>query len=550
MKEFPESVIAAYVDGELSPEETRELELHLVQSREARQLVVALQAEATLLRDALQGRPRAAAVAAQAAAPGRGLAIGLPPALAVGALLVTVIGWIAETRIPSGFYLLNPFNWFGAYDMAFSAVFWLRREAPGLVELTLAVAVTVGVSAMLTFGVTALFRRLVGPGALGIALLVALGAPGSARAVDLRFHEDVVTIGASEVIPEALVVTGDSLYIEGVVDGDVAAFTERVVINGEVRGDVFALSQTLELAGVVTGSLHAITERLTATGEVRGDSVLLVEHASIGRSASIGRDLSGLVANLAVDGSVGRNLFAGADRTELRGRVDGRAELRGGRVSVFDSARIGGDLVARLGRGQTLDVAEGAVIGGEIIEAEHEHRLGDMRSRWLKPGFYGVLFALLVSAFLLGMAVYAVAPRVFAARLDTSPQFFRALGLGLAGLVAAPVLLALVFLTVVGIPIAVIGTWLYLTTLFLSLIVVSALVGRALIRREDDSTASFGICLVAGLAVVLLAVNLPWVGLPLRILVILAGLGLLTSQAIELWRERFSDGAAGWQVRG
>ena len=60
MSPVPEWKFGAYVDGELSPTEMREVEAELVHSRHARELVLALREEAGLLGEVLQERKREA----------------------------------------------------------------------------------------------------------------------------------------------------------------------------------------------------------------------------------------------------------------------------------------------------------------------------------------------------------------------------------------------------------------------------------------------------------------------------------------------------------
>ncbi len=53
---FPESVYSVYVDGELAPQEVRDVETHLVGCRDCRALVLGLREEGTLLADLLLER--------------------------------------------------------------------------------------------------------------------------------------------------------------------------------------------------------------------------------------------------------------------------------------------------------------------------------------------------------------------------------------------------------------------------------------------------------------------------------------------------------------
>ena len=51
----------------------------------------------------------------------------------------------------------------------------------------------------------------------------------------------------------------------------------------------------------------------------------------------------------------------------------------------------------------------------------------------------------------------------------------------------------------------------------------------------------FGLSLLVGLVLVLIGINLPWVGRILRLLVILIGLGMLTEAIRTAWRNRGSS---------
>ena len=93
------------------------------------------------------------------------------------------------------------------------------------------------------------------------------------------------------------------------------------------------------------------------------------------------------------------------------------------------------------------------------------------------------------------------------------------------------------FIAVVGIPIGVIGIFLYLTSLFVSVIVVASLVGTSITASMGfkPEVAGFGVSLLVGLVVVLVGMNLPFVGGLLRLLVMLTGLGLLIDGVLHVW---------------
>jgi len=542
MNDFPESVYVAYVDGELDPAQEREFALHLMRSADARRRVVALQEEATLLRDALQERERISLRPAVVHAPARGLALGIAPALAAVVAVMAGVGWLLDLRLPGGFEWLNPRDMFGVYAMFFDLIFWLRDEAPQLIELLIAVVATVACSALLTFVVTAVFRRFSGASLLALALLgVPVLAVRQASAVELHVHEEKVTIPAGEVVSETLVVSGHSLYVDGVVDGDVAVVAERAVIRGEVRGDVFAFVRSLEISGRVGGSVRAVGERVDVDGRVERDVTALGDQVSQTTEGYTGRDFTVFGENVAVDGEVGRHLFSGAERLEVRGSVAGNADLFGDRALVLDGARIGGNLSSRLEAGRSVEISPGAVVVGSVSESRSEHDFSRTASRFSSMHFYLHRVVILASAMLVGLFLYAFAPGLFGGRLETAPDFFRSLGFGLGVLVGAPIAIGLCAVTVVGIPIALFAAWLYVAALFVAFTLVGALLGRTLMRSETPTLGSFGLRLAVGLLVLAVAISLPWIGTPLTWLALLTGLGLLAEYA----RQR----AAGWRRR-
>jgi cytoskeletal protein CcmA (bactofilin family) len=536
MSEFPETVYMAYVEGELDPDVEREFELHLVRSREARQRIVELQEEVALLRDVLQERPARNLRTDSGRAPARGLALGLAPALGVAVVLTAAVGSLAELKLPGGIDWMSPFQLIGAYEMLFDLIFWLRDEAPQLLELVIAVVATAGLSALLTFAVTVAFRRLSGTHLASLVVLVAVGLLGrDAAAIDLRFHAETVTVANDETIEEALVVSGENLYVDGVIDGDLVAVVDRAVIRGEVKGDVFALARSLEITGTIHGSLRSVTERVDLDGQVKGDVTSLAEEFSLTSDGKIQRDATTLAEQASVDGEVGRHLFVGAERLELRGTVGGSADLRGKRLEVMDGARIAGDLSSQLEEGFELQIDDGATIGGEVTREPLEHDFGHGDRRFSDPDFYLHRIVILTSAFLVGMLLHFFAPAIFRGRMETSPEFFRSLGFGALVLIGAPIAIALCAVTIVGIPIALIVAGLYLTGLFVAFTVIAALIGRTILRRDPDSTAGFAITLLAGLVVLAVAISLPWIGKPLGWLTMLAGLGLLVDSATQTW---------------
>ena len=122
-------------------------------------------------------------------------------------------------------------------------------------------------------------------------------------------------------------------------------------------------------------------------------------------------------------------------------------------------------------------------------------------------------------------------------RADGPRDLVRAVGIGLATLVAAPLALVVAAATVVGIPVALIGAAALLAALYVALVAVAALVGGALVR-PGPGHAGFGAALAAGLAILVVLTHLPFLGDAVRVVAVLTGLGLLVERLRSAWRER------------
>jgi cytoskeletal protein CcmA (bactofilin family) len=534
---FPEQTYAIYADGELAPEERRSLENHLVGCRRCRELVVALREETELLGDVLHERPHASAVQVIPAAPARGIALGIGPVLAAGLVFLTAAGWLLEMVQPTADRWIAPMTLKGASDMAFDMIFLLRDEAPAAFEVSLAVAAMASASALLTFALTMLLRRWQGPGLLMLAapLVLALPVAESRAHFGIHEHEDY-TLAAGEIHDGTLVVSAHSANVDGVVAGDLLAFSRRLTIRGEVQGNVISVTRQLEIPGTVTGSVHTASVRTHVAGTVGGNLYALTEAFTLAGTGTIRRDGAILGETSVLEGTVGRDLFLGGDRGELRGPVGRNVTAWIDGLTLLDGARIAGNLTAVMPEGSEMELASGAVVGGEIVTEEMDMRHGRGLSRYTEPHFYVWLAVTLTAAFTVGMLLHLLLPAVFDVRVETTGAFFRSLGVGFIVLVAMPAALCLCAITLVGIPIALMGLALYVASLYVGSIVVAALIGKTLVHPRGEGWGPFGLALLAGLALVAVAAHAPFVGVLVKGVVILLGLGLLTERSRTGWR--------------
>jgi cytoskeletal protein CcmA (bactofilin family) len=423
--------------------------------------------------------------------------------------------------------------------MGLDLVFMVRGVAPAAFDLLLPVAAMASVSALLSFALSALLRRIGGPGAKALAGLALLALPGEGWA-HFGFHEHQdVTIAAGSVHDGTLVASARSVTIDGTVDGDLVALTERLTLRGEVRGNLFAVARELDLRGSVQGSLFAGGERTNLGGEVRGDVYAVGEIFRLGPEGRLGRDATLVADQIVLEGALGRDANAVyGGRIEARGRLGRHLRARAERLVLFDGARIGGDVEAMLPEGAEVERAPEAAIRGEVRTSHRDSSHGSELDRFRGPEVYAWMLLHVGAGFVLGMLLHLLWPGLLAVRAEGPRDLVRAVGIGVATLLLAPLALLAAAFTVVGIPVALIGAAALVFSLYLGLIAVSGLVGSALVHPRDGSRSGFGAALAVGLAILVVLTHLPFLGGALRVVAVLTGVGLLGERVLATWRER------------
>ncbi|MFB6304632.1 MAG: polymer-forming cytoskeletal protein [Haloferacaceae archaeon] len=329
-----------------------------------------------------------------------------------------------------------------------------------------------------------------------LVLLSLLVAPGVAAAEN-RAGASVVVDPGERV--DGLTASGGSVVVYGVVDGNLEAYAGTVVVaeNATVTGNVNAYAGSVRIEGTVEGRVVAY-----------GGSVV------VSRTGTVRRSLGAAAADVSVAGRVGGDVTVGADTLRLA-----------------PTARVGGDV----NYDGEVSVADGARVDGEIRRVR-DLGIGPAPPS-LPPGtflVYGLLTNLLLGAILLYGGEEFSSDVVEAAALDTLTSLTH----GVAAVVVAPLVALGLALTVVGIPLALV--WLLALPLFgwVGAVYGRFAVGAWLLSYAEVETPWAG--LVAGVVVVGLAGRIPYVGLPVRALVLVLGLGALV---VEL-RSRLGDDSA------
>jgi len=420
------------------------------------------------------------------------------------------------------------------------------------------------------------WRRL--PLLIGLALVVGMLTAAPAWAVETR-QGDRIEVGPGEVVNDDLYAFGNTVTVDGTVEGDLVASGSRVIVNGTVEGDLISAARAVEVNGTVEDDARIAGQALVLGENANiADDLFAAGYSLENRAGSnIGGSLfyGGYQALLA--GTIEENFQAGVGALELRGEVGGDinaalGEAEGGApqflpgspvsipavepgLTLTDSARVGGDLAYT--SSEEGAISDGAQIAGDV--SREDVPAAAQQEPAANPVAVTVFDHLrrFITLLLVGVLALWILPgwtRSMADRVREGP--LQSLGWGVLGSAAviatvfvgllASVLLAVVFglLTLGGVAFWSIGLWVLtsavlvtaylISAAYLAPVVVALAGGRLLLRTgQTDRRAGAILALAAGLLIYVVLSAIPIVDTLTGLLVVLLGVGAVSGW---LWK--------------
>ena len=405
------------------------------------------------------------------------------------------------------------------------------------------------------------------------SLFVALPA----QAIEFRAGQHVV-VAAEEIVTDDLYATGETVTIDGRVDGDVITSGREIRVNGEVTGDLMAAGQAIVVNGTIGDDIRmaGMALQLGPTASV-GDDVVSAGFSLETTAGSITRGsliFSGFQALLG--GDIRESLTGSMAALEIRGGIGGDSEVEvegdpnmppfvqyipspvtlpavPGGLTIADSARIDGELEytsSNKARGSgagsgTLTHKEPAAAAAGAVETKRKPSWSGRLFKWLGLIVLGLLLAWWVPGWLNDRSA------------DIRSKPLPLAGIGLMGVAALPVGIVLVFVVLLvlamilgllklgnlaalamvlglaGLGLLLLLFW--LTTAYLAPLLVGLSTGRWVLERFAVGSAAKtarGLVwpLVAGLVILGLLRFVPFLGFLVALVVLLLGWG-----AILMW---------------
>lgn len=409
---------------------------------------------------------------------------------------------------------------------------------------------------------------------LAVLVTVACGVlpAGSATAAEFRGGQHVV-VAADEVIADDLYASGETVTVEGKVEGDMIASGREIRLNGEVTGDLIAAGQAVVVNGTLgdDARIAGMALQLGPKASV-GDDVVSAGFSFETVSGSLTQGsllFMGFQALLA--GDIAEGLRGSLAALEIRGGIGGDSEIEvdgdpdmpsfvqflpspvplpvvPGGLTIADTARIEG----RLDYTSSNEARVAGATASRLRRREPASMDAEAEKAARKPTWPGRVFNW-VGVLLLGLLLAWWAPGWLNERSgEIRAKPLALAGLGLLGVAALPVGIALALavlvvtaiilgllklgslaalalvLGLVGLGLLAVLFW--LTASYLAPLLVGLCTGRwALQRFTADRARGLMLSLVVGLVLLALLRFVPYLGFLVGLVVLLLGWGVVLS---------------------
>ena len=532
MECYSERILALAVDGELMANEAQQLRDHMATCRRCRDLVDALRAENRLLSESLRELPEDAASPAKLfprQSSWRGDVAMMASILAVGSVVSI---WFDRLSIPATLEWLNPFSPSGGTDLMFNLSYYVAREG-GVMLTDYAAAVGLVSLFLLLGGIVLLLRRrgqLRQPSLHLLILLVALSLPSFALE---RRHGELITVAANETVDDTLFAAGNTVRVEGVVDGDLLAFGRSVEVDGTVKGDVVSFAKRTVVSGTVEGRIYTFSQAVDLDGQLNHSLYGFAQSLRANDHSRVGEGIVAAGGEVSLEGDVKRSVaILASGNTDVSGSIGRDLTMAGAGLTLTNTARVGGNLSARVRQLKNVHIDDGATIAGK-----RDIQVNVRKSRFARPRFYFHQVVWLAAAMLVGWLGLVLFPGFFQATTQAVGSGWNNLALGIGVLAGIPVVIIVAGITLVGLPIALMLFAVYLVAIYLAKLWVGAFLGRILLKSSGATKGDWMLALLVGLLILTVVAFVPYLGGLVRLGVLCLGLGAFAGQLYQASRQ-------------
>jgi cytoskeletal protein CcmA (bactofilin family) len=348
----------------------------------------------------------------------------------------------------------------------------------------------------------------------------------TASAITTRTGDDLV-VSDDEVILEDLFIAGDTVVIDGDIQGDLYAAARTVHIRGSIRDSATILASTVTVSGSIGQGVHAAVGEFNLNGMVRGNIVAAAGKVLLGEKGLVKGDVIATAQEIMVRSPVEGYVLGAGNDISINSSIRDDAFFAVRTLTLQENAWIEGNLLY-ISEKEAV-IFPGAEVAGLVIRRipEFQERLRGIFPFVLIAGVLGKVFSFIMMA-VVGLAFMLIAPKWLYKLSERVKQYpGPCAGWGALVFFVSPIAIAMAFMTFVGITFAILAFMVYVIALYLSQIITALLLGRLLlgVKQETVKRGQLYGSFVLGLFLVRLVRFIPGIGIFVWAVAVLFGLG-------------------------
>ncbi len=361
---------------------------------------------------------------------------------------------------------------------------------------------------------------------LFVAIFVFFARPAQA----VYFSQgDNLSFPKTQKFNETVFLAGKDITIDSDIAGDLICAGQNITVNSKITGDVICAGQNLKINGTVDGNVRSVGQQIDINGLVTKNLSVASQNLQLSKSANIKGDVFYGAQNIDLQGLMGRDLAGGSQSITISGSLLRNAKVATEKISVADSAKLGGDLeyyIEKTGTSAINDKSvKGKVTRHEVVIQEKEQIKQEIKKATPVLMVFKVIFSILSSVLIAFLLLYFVPARVTKVTEIVKVHPVKSALIGLAVLITGPIAMIISCMTVIGIGLASVIALFYILSLILAGSFVAVRVGEMLAEnysglKKSVYLSTFLACLLLGLVI-----SIPFLGGVIGFIVFLIGLG-------------------------
>lgn len=339
---------------------------------------------------------------------------------------------------------------------------------------------------------------------------------------------EIVTIESDEIINDNFVKLAEKIIIDGDVAGDVIVGAGELIINGSVSGDVIAVAEKITINGPVAGNIRVAALEINLNNSVGKNVNIAATKATVQEDASIGWTLSFAVEELNVNGPVSGSIYGYGHNITLNSTVDNNVTLildQTGLATLASKAVINGNFSYR--SDNNAAIKDGATVIGDTVHKLIPDTIIKAREFLSFSWFFGKIigfFSLLLVGTLLISLFDQRSKEVLA---EFWPNPYQKILWGLLLLILLPIAIIIISVTIIGIPLALILVGVFVFLAYISSIYVGLFLGDKILNYKKEKSAPMIWTMILGVFLYSVLINIPYIGWVISLLGMVWFLGVV-----------------------